>query len=71
MEMAGYPFFSDSIWTPQESDKMTEIVPSDPKLNALEGTGLRIWIGPFVYPLFWNEMTKNVKLLPNFNIFLL
>ena len=43
--------------------KCTKMVPSDPKLNAFQGTELRIWIGPLVFPLFWNEMTKNVIFL--------
>ena len=51
--------------------KCTKIVPSDPKLNVLQGTGLGIWIGPLILPLFWNEMTKNVNFWQNFNIFLL
>ena len=38
--------------------KCIKLVPSDPKLNALEGTGLRIWIGPLFFPLYWNEMKK-------------
>ena len=33
-------------------------MPFDPKSNALEGTGLRIWVGRLVFPLFWNEVTK-------------
>ena len=56
--MAGYPFYY-SIWTPQESDKVHQNGTIDPKFNALQGPGPQIWIKPLVFPLFWNEMTKN------------
>ena len=71
MEKAGYPFLVTQYGRHRNPIKYTKIVPSDPKSNALKGTGLRIWIGLLVFPLFWNEMTKNVKFLQDFNIFLL
>ena len=53
--------------------KCTKIVPSERKLNVLQGTGLRIWIGPLVFTLFWNEIGKmsnfyKISIFSYFNI---
>ena len=67
--MAGYPFFVTQSGRHGNPLECTKMVPSDPKLNALQGTGLGIWKGRLVFPLFLNEMTKNVNFLQSFNIF--
>ena len=67
----GYVFRLTQSGRHRNPIKCTKKVASERKLNALQGTGLRIWMGPLVFPLFWNEIEKNVKFLQNFNIFLL
>ena len=49
--------------------KCTKMIPSDQKLNAPQGTGLESWIGPLVFPRFWNEITKNVIFFTKFHHF--
>ena len=46
--------------------KCTKMVPSDPKVNALQVSGFTILIEPLVFPLFWNEMTKKCQIFTKF-----
>ena len=64
------PVFVTQSGRHRNSIECAKMVPSDPKLNALQGTGLQIWIGPLVFPLFWCEMTTKCQNFTKFQHFL-
>ena len=69
-ENAWVPVFVTQSGRHRSLIKCIIMVPSDPKLNGLQGTGLRIWIRPLVFPVFGNEMTK-IAIFTKFQHFLI
>ena len=65
------PVFCDSIWTPQESDKMNQNGTIRPIIECFSRNWAPNLARYFSFPLFWNEMTKNANFYKSFNIFLL
>ena len=70
MEMAGYPFFSDSIWTPQESDKMHQNSAIWPKIECSSRNRARNLDRAFSFSsiLEWND--KKCQIFTRFQHFL-